>query len=129
MNWWTIHQQDATFGRPRTYQFDAMLPGDSALSPTHFICINLNRHVQIYEEPGGDATKTIIYNGPTLFGDGQDLTPVLARVATINKTLALILYIQDQRLVYFLSGGKFVPATQQQNATINMNKLPPPPNP
>lgn len=128
LNWWTLRQQDATFGRPRTYQFDARLPGDGQL-PTHFIFINLNRHVTIYQEPGGDATKTIVYNGPTLFGDGEDLTPVLGRVALVNKQIALILYIQDQRLVYFLSGNKFVPATAQQNATINTNKLPPPPNP
>src|SRR5712692_5561383 len=94
-NWWTLHQQDATFGRPRTYQFDAVVGhNDSPDSPTHFILINLNRRVEIYEEPGGDPSKTIIYSGPTLYGDGQDLTPILGRVADLlgNGKPDLIIY-------------------------------------
>lgn len=128
-SWWTIHQQDATFGRPRTYQFDAVVGhNDSPANPTHFILINLNRKVEIYEEPGGDPAKTIIYPGPTLFGDGQDLTPILGRVADLlgNGKLDLIVYIQDQRLVYLNDGTKFVPATPSQ--TQHLRPIPPPPN-
>jgi hypothetical protein len=41
VNWWTIHQDDATYGRPRTYQFDAVVGhNDSPTNPTHFIIIN-----------------------------------------------------------------------------------------
>lgn len=129
LNWWTTKQQDAAFGRPRTYQFDAIVGhNDSAAYPTHFILINLNRHVEIYEEPGGDGAKTIIYTGPTLFGDSQDLTPVLGRVAVLTKggKPDLIIYIQDQRLIYFNDGTKFVPATPTQMQSIH--NLPPPPS-
>src|SRR5215471_18142965 len=70
-SWWRIRQDDMTYGRPRTFQVDAVVGhSDSTSNPSHFIFINLNRHVEIIELPGGDATHSRIYNGPTLFGDG-----------------------------------------------------------
>jgi hypothetical protein len=128
-NWWTIHLQDAAFGRPRTYQFDATVGhSDSPANPTHFILINLNRRVEIYEEPGGDPAKTIIYSGPTLYGENQDLIPILGRVTdlTANGKQDLIIYMQDQRLIFMNTGTKFVPATAAQLQAIH--NLPPPPN-
>src|SRR5579864_4830677 len=72
-NWWQIHQDDVTYGRPRTFQIDAVVGhNDSPVNPSHFIFMNLNRHVVIIELPGGDASHSRIYSGPTLFGNGQD---------------------------------------------------------
>ena len=76
LNWWTIHQDDSTYGRPRTFQTDAVVGHDDSTSnPSHFIAINLNRHVIVIELPGGDPAKARIYPITTLFGDGQELTP------------------------------------------------------
>ncbi len=110
--WWQIHQDDVQYGRPRTYQFDAVVGhNDSAANPTHFICVNLNRHVEIIEFPGGDATHARIYQGPVLFGDGQDLTPVTAEVRDVNGDGKpdLIVHIQDQQIVFINDGTQFRP--------------------
>jgi len=111
-SWWQIHQDDVTYGRPRTFQMDAVVGhGDSAANPSHFIFLNLNRHVIIIELPGGDATRSRIYNGPTLFGDGQDLTPVTAEFRDVNGDgkLDMIVHIQDQTLIFINDGTQFRP--------------------
>src|SRR5947209_15035665 len=49
-SWWRVHQDDVQYGRPRTYQMDAVVGhGDSPANRTHFIFLNLNRHVEILE--------------------------------------------------------------------------------
>ncbi len=76
-SWWQTTQDDWHYGRPRTFQTDAVVGhNDSSSNPSHFIAVNLNRHVLIVELPGGDATKARIYSGPILIGPGQDLAPV-----------------------------------------------------
>ncbi len=111
-SWWKVHQDDMQYGRPRTFQFDAVVGhNDSPANPTHFILINLNRHIQIIELPGGDSTHARIYSGPVLFGDGQDLTPVTGEVRDVNGDGKpdLIVHIQDQQLVFINDGTQFRP--------------------
>jgi hypothetical protein len=111
-SWWHTYQDDLHYGRPRTSQLDAVVGhGDSPGNPTHFIFINLNRHVLIIEIPGGDASRTRIFTGPILFGDGQDLTPVTGEVRDVNGDGKpdLIVHIQDQQIVFLNDGTTFHP--------------------
>jgi len=120
-SWWQIHQDDVTYGRPRTYQVDAVVGhNDSPSNPSHFIFLNLNRHVVIIELPGGDTAHARIYNGPTLFGNGQDLTPVTAVFKDVNGDgkIDMIVHIQDQVLVYINDGTQFVP--QQPGQQVHL---------
>jgi hypothetical protein len=120
-SWWQIHQDDVTYGRPRTYQVDAVIGhNDSSSNPSHFIFLNLNRHVEIIELPGGDTTHARIYTGPTLFGNGQDLTPVTGVFKDVNGDgkIDMIVHIQDQVLVYINDGTQFVP--QQPGQRVNL---------
>ena len=120
-SWWQIHQDDVTYGRPRTYQVDAVVGhNDSSSNPSHFIFLNLNRHVEIIELPGGDTTHARIYTGPTLFGNGQDLTPVTGVFKDVNGDgkLDMIVHIQDQILVYINDGTQFVP--QQPGQQVHL---------
>lgn len=120
-SWWQMHQQDVTYGRPRTFQVDAVVGhNDSAANPSHFIFLNLNRHVTIIELPGGDTSKARIYNGPTLFGDGQDLTPVTGELRDVNGDGRpdMIVHIQDQTLVYLNDGTQFVPLRPGQQVNL-----------
>jgi len=110
--WWQIHSDDTTYGRPRTFQADAVVGhGDSALHPSHFVAMNLNRHIMILEIPGGDVARSIIYTGPTLMGDGQDLTPVTLTFADENGDghPDMLVHMLDQTLVFLNNGTKFVP--------------------
>jgi hypothetical protein len=120
-NWWQIHQNDMTYGRPRTFQINAVVGhNDSPANPSHFIFINLNRHVVIIELPGGDASHARIYSGPTLFGNGEDLTPVTAEFKDVNGDGKpdMIVMIQDQRLVYINDGTEFRP--QKPGEQVNL---------
>lgn len=109
-SWWQLHQNDATYGRPRTYQTDAVVGHqDSASKPSHFIFINLLHHVTIIEFPGGDTTHAIIYSGPTLFEDGSDLFPVTGEFHDVNGDgrSDMIVHVQDQTIVFINDGTKF----------------------
>jgi|SRR5581483_4431925 len=110
--WWQQHQNDVTYGRPRTYQVDAVVGHqDSASRPSHFIFMNFNRHVLIIEFPGGDTAHALIYTGPALLGDGGDLIPVTGEFRDVNGDghLDMIVHIQDQTIVFINDGAKFRP--------------------
>jgi len=73
----TTTYDDLRFGRPRTYQLDAVVgQNDSPAHPTHFTAMNLGGHIEILEIPGGDASHARMLVGPTLAGSGSDLVPV-----------------------------------------------------
>lgn len=113
LQWWQVHQDDTTYGRPRTYQIDAIVGhGDSKTNPSHFIAVNWQRHVFVIEIPGGDTSKSRIYNITTLFGDGQDLTPVTLTFTDPkgNGKPDMIIHIQDQRIPFYNDGTQFRPA-------------------
>jgi len=110
ITWWQIHQDDMQYGRPRTFQLDAVVGhADSPANPTHFIFLNLNRHVEIIEIPGGDASHAYIYQGPVLFGSGQDLTPITGELRDVNGDGKpdIIVHIQDQQLILMNNGNGF----------------------
>lgn len=108
LSWWQLYQDDLHYGRPRTFQMDAVVGhGDSEKNPTHFIFLNLNRHVQIIEIPGGDSSRTRVYTGPVLFGDGQDLTPVTGEIRQENGRKDLVVHIQNQMIILMNDGTTF----------------------
>ncbi len=110
LSWFQIKMDDVTYGRPRTFQIDAVVGhNDSPANPSHFIAVNLNRHVEVIEQPGGDSSKMRVYAITTLFGDGQDLTPVTLsfRDLTGNGKLDMLIHIQDQTLVMINDNGTF----------------------
>lgn len=118
--WWQTRQNDWSYGRPRTFQTDAVVGHrDSAQNPSHFIAMNLNRHIIIIEIPGGDVSKSVIFNGPTLLGPGQDLTPVTLTFADVNHDgkLDMIVNVQGSQFIYLNENGTFVPASQGPNTS------------
>ena len=113
VNWWSTYQDDLHYGRPRTYQTDIVVGhADSASHPSHFIAINVNRHIEVIEFPGGDAAKTKIYLVSTLIGDGQDLTPVTLSFRDVNGDgkLDMVVNVQDSHYVFLNDQGQFRPA-------------------
>ncbi len=112
LNWWQIHQDDSNYGRPRTFQIDAVVGhNDGASNPSHFEAINLNRHIIVIELPGGDPTKARIYPVTTLFGDGQDLTPVTLSFKDVDRDelIDMEIHIENQTLVMINDNGIFRP--------------------
>lgn len=121
VNWWSVAQDDWHYGRPRTFQMDAVVGhNDSSTNPSHFLALNLNRHVVIIELLGGDSSKAKIYTGPTLLGDGQDLTPVTLSFKDVNGDGLpdMLVHVQDQTLVMINDSGQFRPARQGERVIL-----------
>jgi hypothetical protein len=120
--WWHTHNDDTTYGRPRTFQIDVVVGhGDSAKHPSHFIAINLSRHIVIIEIPGGDPSRSVIYSGGLLVGDGQDLAPVTLSFVDTHNTgkLDMVIHVGDQTIVFTNNGTKFVPPSNVVNGGSN----------
>jgi hypothetical protein len=115
-SWWQVQQDDWHYGRPRTAQYDAVVGhnGDAAANPSHFIAMNLNRKIIVIEIPANDPAQAHIYLGPTLVGDGQDVTPVTLSFEDRNGDGRpdLNIHIGDQVIVFLNNGKQFV-APQQ----------------
>jgi hypothetical protein len=120
VNWWNVTQDDWHYGRPRTFQIDARVGHNDDTTPSHFIAMNFNRHVIIIEFPGGDPTKAKDYLGPTLFGDGQDLTPVILSFKDVNGDGKpdMLVHIQDQTFVFLNDGTQFRPLKPGEHITL-----------
>ena len=111
--WWQVIMDDWHYGRPRTYQVDAVVGHhDSAANPSHFIALNLNHHIEIIEFPGGDPTQAKVYIGPTLLGSGQDLTVVTLTFKDLNGDGKpdMVINIGDSHFVFINDAGQFRPA-------------------
>ena len=117
-SWWSTTQDDWRYGRPRTYQTDAVVGhGDSATNPSHFIAVNLNGQILVTEVPGGNASKAQIYIGPRLFGTGQDLEPVTLSFEDCNgdgKPDLDIHIVGSDKIICFVNNGKTFTTQQQQ---------------
>jgi hypothetical protein len=110
--WWTHHQLDTTYEFPRVSQADAVVyPGDTAAHPSHYLFLNLNGHVLIVEFPGGDASKSRIYSGPTLFSDNADQVPVTGEFKDVNGDgkIDMVVHIGDKNIIYLNDGTQFKP--------------------
>ena len=120
-SWWQTHQDDTTYGYPRTYQTDFIVGHlDGSGKPSHFIFLNMHGRVEIIEFPGGDSTHAMIYTGPSLFGDKNDLIPVTGKFEDVNgdQRPDMLVYFQGQTLVYINEGTKFRPLQPGEHVNI-----------
>lgn len=117
----TTAVDDLRYGRPRTFQTDQWVGhNEQGGSRSHFIAVNLNRHIEIIELQGGDATHTKIYLGPQLTGTNDDLTPVTLTFAdvTSHHKLDMIVNVQGSHIIFINDQGGFRPLlpTEQHQA-------------
>ena len=114
-SWWTNHQDDVTYGNPRTFHIDAVVGhNDSPAHPSHFIAMNLKGHVIVIELPGGDVSRARSYNITTI-PDNTFNPPV--RLAfqdlTNDGRLDMVIEIGDPGSVITIfsynNGAQFVP--------------------
>jgi len=116
-----IWLDDLRYGRPRTMQLSTYVGhGEQPGQPTHFIAMNLNRRVVVWELPGGDATKTRTLQGPYLFGAAEHLTPILLRVEDINadERPDLVVGVKNEEIIYINSGDSFRLITDEERQQL-----------
>lgn len=112
---------DMRYGRPRTMQVSAYVghnerPGQ----PSHFIAMNLDRRVVVFELPGGDSAKARTLQGPYLFGANENLTPVLLRVSDVNGDAKgdLVIAVKNEEIIYINSGDSFRLISDEERAKV-----------
>ncbi len=111
-NWLQITQDDWHYGRPRTFQTDAVVGhNDSVSAPSHFIAVNFNLHIQVIEFPGGDTTHARIYQVATLYGDGQNLAVVTLMFKDLNGDGKpdMIINVVNTHMILINDNGQFRP--------------------
>lgn len=110
VGWGSVRLDDLRYGRPRTAQLSAVVGHEGGTGqPTHFIAMNLNRQIMVFELPGGDATQVRSLPGPYLFGAGEDLTPVTMALQDVDGDgqADLLLDVRRERIVYLNKDGAF----------------------
>jgi hypothetical protein len=108
--WWQHTDDYLHYGMPRTSQMDAVVGHqDSAAHPSHFLALNLDGHLSVIEIQGGDLSKTVIYAGPVIYGQGADLVAVTLSVAHDQRGQPeLVLHYQNNEVIlYDGKDGKF----------------------
>ena len=121
VGWVGTTLDDIHYGRPRTFQMDAVVGhNDSAASPSHFIAINLNGHIEVIEMPGGDASHARIYLGPQLYGANDDLVPVTLSFGDVNgdKKPDMIIHFQGSKVVFINDAGGFRPLRPEERNQV-----------
>jgi hypothetical protein len=120
LTWWHVKQDDLTYGRPRTFQTDVMIGHNDAHMPSHFLAINLHRHIEVIECPGSDCSKAIVYTGPVLIGEGQDLASVTLEFKDVNGDgkLDMLVHVQGQTFVFLNDAGRFRLARSGDRVTL-----------
>lgn len=119
--WFNTTLDDIRYGRPRTFQTDAWVGHNEQTGvPSHFVAVNLNRHIEIIEIPGGDAAHARIYVGPQLYGANDDLTPVTLSFVDVNGDHKpdMIITFQGSRLVYINDQGGFRPLLPSERPAV-----------
>jgi len=109
--WASVTLAMLRYGNPPTYQVDVYVghnehPGQ----PSHFIALNLHRHIEIIEIEGGDPAHTRLYPGPQLYGSQDNVTPATLSFITPKgkKYPDMILHIGNAQLTYTNNGQAFV---------------------
>ena len=127
--WWVISQvlvwgtnelNDIRYGRPRTFQIDAVVgQGDDAQHPSHFIALNLHGTITILDFPAGDATKARDFVLTSVVGPDSDLDPVTLKFVDVNQNGKpdMLIDVGNVEAVLVNDQGTFrspSPAEQQQ---------------
>ena len=118
LSWWQVTQDDWHYGRPRTAQYDVVVGhGDSLANKSHFIAINLRKHIEVIECPAGDCSKARVLIGPVLIGPNQDLAPVTLTFKDVNNDgkTDIIVNVQDNHFVFINDSGTFRPTRSGDN--------------
>lgn len=120
LTWWHGRQDDLTYGRPRTFQTDAVVGHNDESTPSHFIAINLHRQIEVLECPGGDCSKAVVYVGPLLIGVDQDLDPATLEFKDVNRDGKpdMLIHIRDQTIVFLNNAGKFRPVRPEDHIML-----------
>lgn len=118
--WAQARLDDLRYGNPRTVHLTAVLGGDNAAAPTHFIGLNLNGQTSVIVLPAGDSSRLATLPGPYVIGrDGAAAVPELSLADLTGDDQAdLLLTIRGEIVVYVNHEGTFTLITPEERARL-----------
>ncbi|GHO54631.1 hypothetical protein KSB_31060 [Ktedonobacter robiniae] len=116
---WQGWQDDLHYGRPRTYQIDAVVGHnhDTSATPSHFIALNLHGQITVIELPAGDPSKIHVYKtGIALLGSNQDLTPAQVAFKDLDGDGKpdMVVSVGDQSIAFKNQNDVFSPTPMKE---------------
>ncbi len=111
--WWSREQDDLHYGRPRTFQIDAVVGhSDSPAHPSHFIAQHLGTHYYVIELAGGDPANVHVIVPMTDSGSGGELIPITLQFQDVNHDGRpdMIVLVGATRMIFINAHGTFQPA-------------------
>lgn len=127
VSWWNTTWDDLHYGRPRTFQTDAVVShNNSQGNPSYFLALHLHGRIEIIEFPGGDTSQARIYLGPQLYGTGEDMAPVPLSFVDVssNHLPDMVVHVQNMRIVFINDQGRFLPARSDELPAIEHSLQP-----
>jgi len=119
---------DLRYGRPRTAHVTGYVGhgAEGAGRPTHIVAMNLERQVVVLELPGSDPQQARSLPGPYLFGERQDLAPVVLLLQDMDGDglQDLVLTVSNEQVVYLNREGVFRLPTAEEQALLVQEQLP-----
>ncbi len=110
VGWISTSWDDLQYGRPRTYQVDAVVgQGDSLAHPSHFLALNLAGQIEVIDFPAGDASHAKVYLGPHLYGSNASLVTVTLRFidSRHDRQPDMVVLFQNEEIRFSNSQGSF----------------------
>lgn len=121
LSWWQVKMDDLHYGYPRTSQYDVIIsPGDTTATPSHFVAMNLRRHIEILDCPASDCSKAKVLIGPVLIGQNQDLAPATLTFKDVNGDgkSDIIVNVQGSHFIFINDNGSFRQVRQTDNVHL-----------
>lgn len=113
-SWYQGVQNDWTYGKQRHFEINAVVGhNDSTTSPSHFTGENNNGDIYVIELPGGDTSKSIIYQ-ITIVPNNDGNPPVTVSFQDINRDgkTDMVVTVGEPgnaiNVILFNNGQKFV---------------------
>lgn len=126
INWVGDKIGDLQYGRPRTFQTEAVVGhnNDSDFAKSHFIALNLNGQIEIIELPAGDGSKAVSYVGPNIVNSN---IPIRVKFVDVNDDQKpdMVIEIEDGSnhvIVMMNTGQKFDPKAKVPKDAVDKLK-------
>lgn len=83
---------------------------DSATHPSDFLATNIHGQIVVFEFPGGNAAKGLLYAGPNLSGSGEDQSVPTLSFDDRNRDgkIDMTINVAGHQSVFYNEGTKFV---------------------
>ncbi len=121
LGWAQRSLDDLRYGMPRTVHLAGVVGGgDSEVSPTRFIALNIDGQVSVLVLPGGDVNRLATLPGPYVIGeDGNTAVPLLSLAdLTGDGAPDLLVTIRGETVVYGNNAGTFALLTPEERARL-----------